>query len=304
MNQDQYPRHIVSIGEFTRQSIDAVLQSAYDIQQGLSGAHLNNKVIASCFFEASTRTRLSFESAVYRLGGHIIGFAEGGTTSLMQKGETLEDTIRMLDRYADAIIMRHPEAGAARKAASVAKVPVINAGDGHNQHPTQTLLDLYTIWRRHQIIDGLRVVICGDLKYGRTVHSLAQALALYDNISIDFVSPDGLEMPQEELSFLEKHNIHYTQTNDLFSVIETADVVYMTRIQKERLRLTEGFKPIELTRSSLARAKTNLCVLHPLPRQEELHHSVDETSHAVYFEQAGNGIVVRMALLNRLLNDS
>ncbi|MGL5337013.1 MAG: aspartate carbamoyltransferase, partial [Enterovibrio sp.] len=269
---------------------------------------LKGKVVASCFFEASTRTRLSFETAVQRLGGSVIGFADSNSTSAGKKGETLADSMRIISSYADAVVMRHPKDGAARLAAKfTGGVPVINAGDGANQHPSQTLLDLFTIYETQQRLDNLHIAMVGDLKYGRTVHSLSQALAKFPNNHIYFISPTALAMPDHILQQLQQNGQSYSQHASIEQVLPQLDILYMTRVQRERLDESE-YQHIKsafiLDLPKLVHAKPNLKVLHPLPRVDEIDTLVDSTPHAYYFTQAQNGVYARQALLAMILNGS
>ena len=289
-------RDIISIRDFSKADILHVLDVAQRFEQKQEML-LQGKVLASCFFEPSTRTRLSFESAMHRLGGRVIGFSEGACTS-QSKGESLHDTMRIISSYADVIVIRHPQVGSAKVAADAAFVPVINAGDGPNEHPTQTLLDLYTIQKLKGMIDGLNIGFVGDLKYGRTVHSLAHALTHF-NVNLFFVSPQSLAMPAELL-----HDGD-VQTFDLNQVLPELDVLYATRIQKERFPTLHDYNQVRhsycLDKSILGKAKPDLKILHPLPRVDELHPELDNYPHAAYFEQAANGVVVRQALLGLVL---
>lgn len=292
-------QHLVSVSDLTAPHIERVIQVANQLKATPQPNLLAHSVIASCFFEASTRTRLSFETAVQRLGGSLIGFADAGNTSMGKKGETLSDSIQMISRYADAIIMRHPQEGAARLASEISTVPVINGGDGANQHPTQTLLDLFSIHEARGSLDGVKVAFVGDLKYGRTVHSLAQALALF-GAKYYFVAPDALAMPdyiQEELA---EKGVEFECVDNLEAVIPEVDILYMTRVQKERFDPTEYMhiaSKYVLTAAMLKGAQAHLKVLHPLPRVDEIDVSVDKTQHAYYFQQAENGVYARQALL-------
>ncbi|MBI5073435.1 aspartate carbamoyltransferase [Candidatus Woesearchaeota archaeon] len=295
-------RSIISINDFTREEIIFILESAKKMEQLSSEKKLQllkDKVVATLFFEPSTRTRLSFESAAVQLGAKIIGFADPGSSSAT-KGETLYDTIRMVEQYADVIIMRHPREGAPRVAADATQKVIINAGDGANQHPTQTFLDLYTIKKRHKRITHLNIALVGDLKYGRTVHSLAIALSHF-GCTISFISPESLRMPSSICEELTRKKIAYSHYEKIEEVIPAADVLYMTRIQKERFGDPMEYDKVKdsyiLTREILHHAKKNLTILHPLPRVNEIEKSVDDLSHAAYFEQAGNGIPVRQAIL-------
>lgn len=295
-------KHLLSISPLSREDFDSVIHLAQQAEKGALVGMLSNKVIASCFFEPSTRTRLSFETAIHRLGGHIIGFADGANTS-SKKGETLEDTIQMLNAYADAIVMRHPQSGSAEIAAKVADVPVINAGDGANQHPTQTLLDLYTIQQKFTHgIDGLSFAIVGDLKYGRTVHSLCEALTRYRNITIYAVAEQAFQLPEHLQLLLREKGVLLHVVEDLQAVIPLVDVIYMTRLQRERFENIEIKHYPHLNAQMLTPAKPEMIVLHPLPRVDELCASVDRTPHAWYFTQAKNGVFVRQAILTLLLS--
>jgi aspartate carbamoyltransferase catalytic subunit len=264
---------------------------------------LKEKILSSLFFEPSTRTRLSFESAMNRLGGRVIGFTDPAATS-QKKGESLADTIRIADSYSDVIVIRHPQEGAARLAAEFAESPVLNAGDGAGQHPTQCLLDLFTILMKKKKIEGNKVVLLGDLKYGRTVHSLAYALSLF-GAELTFVSPESLKMPQEVVSECKEFGVNPVSTSNLDKAVRDADVLYVTRIQKERFPDAEEYNRVvgtyKVDIDLLKNAKEDLVVMHPLPRVVEIDPEVDKTSHALYFQQAFNGVPVRMALLSLIL---
>jgi aspartate carbamoyltransferase catalytic subunit len=304
MRHSLYQRDILSIAELTREEMEAVIATAAQLKARPRNDLLKDKVIASCFFEASTRTRLSFETAVQRLGGTVIGFADSANTSLGKKGETLADSIKIISSYADAVVMRHPQEGAARLASEFSRVPVINGGDGSNQHPTQTLLDLFTIHETQGRLDGLTLAFVGDLKYGRTVHSLAQALSLF-NCRLYFVSPEALAMPDYICEELDDRGIQYELVANLEEVVPELDILYMTRVQKERFDETE-FQHMKarykLEAEMLTHARPNLKVLHPLPRVDEIALDVDSTPYAYYFQQAENGVYARQALLARVLN--
>ncbi|WP_330926869.1 aspartate carbamoyltransferase [Candidatus Sororendozoicomonas aggregata] len=304
MSNRLFKKDIISIFDLCREDIELILATAATLKQSPGTKWLKGKVIASCFFEASTRTRLSFETAIQRLGGVFIGFADGGNTSLAKKGETLSDSIKVISSYTDAIVIRHPQEGAARLAAEFSSVPVVNGGDGANQHPTQTLLDLFSIQECQGRLDNLKVAFVGDLKYGRTVHSLAQALSLF-NAEFTFLAPDALGMPEYILEELDARQCSYKQASALEDIATEADIIYMTRIQKERFDETE-FKHIAaryiLTKESLRGAQAHLRVLHPLPRVDEITTDVDHTPHAYYFQQAQNGVFARQALLSLMLN--
>ena len=298
-----YQQSIISIADLSPDQLLLLLNTAIELKHNPRPDLLEGKLIASCFFEPSTRTRLSFETAVMRLGGKVIGFADGANTSA-KKGETLADTARIISNYADAIIQRHPKDGAARVLAEFASIPVINAGDGTNQHPSQTLLDLVTIYETQGSLNNLKIAMCGDLKYGRTVHSLAQALKLF-GCEFAFVSPPSLAMPSYITEELDESGAKWKIFTDLESAAQWADILYMTRVQRERFDAEEFAKiqgKFNLTAAMLVQAKSNMRVLHPLPRVDEIHTDVDNTSHAYYFEQAANGVYARMAMLALVLN--
>ncbi|MBW2989187.1 aspartate carbamoyltransferase [Candidatus Woesearchaeota archaeon] len=296
-------RDVISIPDFSKKELLYILSAAKKIEQNPNPALLKNKIAALLFYEPSTRTRLSFASAMKRLGGNTIGFAKGDVTSL-KKGETLADTIKMVAQYSDVIIMRNPIEGSARLAADSTSVPVINAGDGSNQHPTQTLLDLYTIQKEKRTLENLSVGFLGDLKYGRTVHSLAVALSNF-KAKMFFISPSALRMPKRYLNELKQKNIDFTEAEDLFKVSKNLDVLYATRIQKERfpdpLEYEKYKDSYRLDRSLLEHSKKDLIIMHPLPRVDEINPELDDTKNAVYFRQAGNGIPIRQALLALVL---
>lgn len=264
---------------------------------------LQGKILGNLFFEPSTRTRMSFETAMKRLGGDVVNLGDVKTSSVV-KGETLFDTIQMVDGYTDIIAMRHPRQGAARYAQDAAQVPILNGGDGAGHHPTQTMLDLFTIRQSHGKLENLKVVLAGDLRYGRTVHSLSHALIRF-GCEIVLASPELLRMPKEIVEDLVAHGAKVTETTDLYGNLDSADVVYMTRIQKERFADEDEYVKVagayKLDASHLDGCKSEMIVMHPLPRVDEIHPSVDVTRHAKYFEQAFNGVVARMALLCRLL---
>lgn len=305
MANSLYRKHIISIPDFTREELELVVATAAKLKQEPRHDLLQGKLVGSCFFEPSTRTRLSFETSVQRLGGKVIGFADGANTSA-KKGETLADTIRIISSYTDAVVMRHPKEGAARLASEFSTVPVINAGDGSNQHPTQTLLDLFTLWESQGTLENLSLAFVGDLKYGRTVHSLAQALSLF-NARFFFVSPSQLAMPDYICEELDERGVPYTVVDSLEEVIGQVDILYMTRVQRERFDEAE-FQKIKgqyvLKAEMLKGARPNMKILHPLPRVDEIETAVDSTPHAYYFEQARNGVFARQALLSLVLNES
>ncbi|HTY74113.1 MAG TPA: aspartate carbamoyltransferase [Candidatus Nanoarchaeia archaeon] len=297
-------RDITSVEDLTREEINYILAVSKTMEPLVTRGSdmLKGKILANIFFEPSTRTRLSFEAAMLKLGGNTIGFADAESTSV-KKGENLADTIRTIENYADIIAIRHPLEGAAKLAAEFAKIPVINAGSGSEEHPTQALIDLYTVQKEKNKIDGLKIALIGDLRYGRTVHSLAYALSLY-NIELTLVSPEVLRMRREVLRTIQD-KIPVTETENLEETVTQADVLYVTRIQKERFpdqaeyAKVKGTYRIDL--KTLVNAKKDLIILHPLPRVDEIAPEVDVTPQARYFQQVLNGVVVRMALLALLL---
>lgn len=294
-------KHIISIKDFSRNEIDFVLAKSRIMEKKLSanktGSLMKNRILANLFFEPSTRTRMSFEAAMKKLGGITIGFDNPAITSEV-KGETVVDTVRIVEGYADIIVIRHPVEGSSRLASESVKIPVINGGDGANQHPTQTLLDLYTIKKEFGRIDGLSICILGDLKYGRTVHSLTNALENYD-VKLRFVSPQELRMPKEIIKKLIDRGIDVRETERLN--IRDSDVIYVTRIQKERFPDPQEYERVKnayiLNLSTIDGIREDAIIMHPLPRVTEISPEIDKTRYARYFEQARNGIPVRMALL-------
>ncbi|WP_070969839.1 aspartate carbamoyltransferase [Vibrio sonorensis] len=308
MAHSLFNKHIISIPELSREELELIVETAARLKAEPNPELLKNKVVASCFFEPSTRTRLSFETAVQRLGGTVIGFDNGGNTSLAKKGETLADSVQVISSYVDAFVMRHPQEGAARLASEFSNgVPVVNGGDGANQHPTQTLLDLFSIYETQKTLDNLNVAFVGDLKYGRTVHSLTQALAKFNNPRFFFIAPDALAMPEYICEELEEAGIPYSCHNNIEEVTPELDILYMTRVQKERFDESEYAhmkSAYILTAATLTEARDNLKVLHPLPRVDEITTDVDKTPYAYYFEQAENGVYAREALLALVLNQS
>jgi aspartate carbamoyltransferase catalytic subunit len=292
--------NLISIADLSKEQILQILNRAAEFKNGLAKNTLTSKVIASCFFEASTRTRLSFESAIARLDGRTIGFADSSSTSLANKGESLVDTLKIINGYADALVLRHPLDGAARLASEVCSIPVINAGDGANQHPTQTLLDLFSILDSQGHLENINLGIMGDLKYSRTVHSLVVAAKLF-KMRIYFIAPKELRMHNESLFVLKQAGIHYSFHGGIEEVIDQLDCLYLTRLQKERFIEDDlSFNDYRVTLASLNRAKQNLKILSPLPRQDELPVEIDNTPYAYYFQQAANGVFVRQALLDIL----
>jgi aspartate carbamoyltransferase catalytic subunit len=296
--------HVVSASQFDRPLLDALFVRAAALE-GTRGHSLSGRIMATLFYEPSTRTRLSFESAMLRLGGSVLGTEAAHVFSSAMKGETLEDTIRMVCAYADVIVLRHDREGAAAQAAAVASVPVVNAGDGPGEHPTQSLLDLFTIERELGRIEGLHVAICGDLRFGRTARSLARLLALYDGIRLSFVAPDVVQVGADIRALLDERNVPYRLHDRLDEVITTADVVYQTRVQKERFTDPGEFErargSIRIDAASMELLPAGSVVMHPLPRVDEIDPEVDADPRAAYFRQAANGVALRMALLEVLL---
>ena len=296
-------RSLVSITDYSKEEILRVLDIAEDFERDQRQKILTNHVIASLFFEPSTRTRLSFESAVQYLGGSIIGFANADTSSV-RKGESLKDTILTVSNYSDLIVMRNPLDGSARFASEVSPVPIINAGDGANQHPTQCLLDLYSIRKTQGSLENLQIALVGDLKYGRTVHSLVQALSLF-NATFHLVSPVSLKLPSGVKKWIKDAGLDYYQYTELSDVIPFADIIYMTRIQGERFPDPLEYEKVKnsyvLENSMLSSSKENVRILHPLPRVNEISENVDDNPKAYYFQQAKNGVYVRQALIAAIL---
>ena len=294
-------KNLISIEDLGKDEILHILDVAKEFEKCREQNFLSGKVIACLFFEPSTRTRLSFEAAINRLGARVIGFSDTRNTSV-SKGETLEDTIKIVSNYVDMIVMRHPQEGAAAIAAGVSPVPVVNAGDGANQHPTQTLLDLYTIRQTQGRLDNLTVNMVGDLKYGRTVHSLSEAMSWFDPHFI-FTAPEELQMPRKYTEMLDNKHISYEETDSLESHLNDCDILYMTRVQQERFPSKEDYDRVkdvyELKASMLGGVKPK--ILHPLPRVNEIATDVDDTPYAYYFQQARNGMYVRMAVIACLL---
>ncbi|MCC8061800.1 MAG: aspartate carbamoyltransferase [Rikenellaceae bacterium] len=290
---------LVSIHDFTKEDILRIMELAADFEANPDQRLLYGKVVASLFFEPSTRTRLSFESAINRLGARVIGFSEVNNTSV-SKGETLHDTITVISNYCDMIVMRHPIEGAARYASEVSKVPVVNAGDGANQHPSQTLLDLYSILKTQGRLDNINIMMVGDLKYGRTVHSLLEALSHF-KAEFTFVSPPELQMPTEYKMQLYERGISYYETSDIMERMEMADIIYMTRVQRERFSDIMEYERVKnayiLHNNMLAKTKPNMKILHPLPRVNEIATDVDSNPKAYYFHQTENGVYTRMAIM-------
>ena len=293
-------RSLVTIADHTREKIEYLVDMASEFEKHPNRRLLEGRVVATLFFEPSTRTRLSFETAANRLGARVIGFADPKVTS-GTKGETLKHTIMMVSNYADIIVMRHYLEGAARYASEVAPVPIVNAGDGANQHPSQTMLDIYSIYKTQGTLDNLNIYMVGDLKYGRTVHSLLMAMRHF-NPTFHFIAPDELAMPEYYKLYCKEHGIRYVEHKDFdANTIADADILYMTRVQRERFSDLVEYERVKdsylLKRNMLSRAKENLKILHPLPRVNEIEYSIDETPYAYYFQQAGNGLFARQALI-------
>ena len=293
-------RSLVTIADHTREKIEYLVDMASEFEKHPNRRLLEGRVVATLFFEPSTRTRLSFETAANRLGARVIGFADPKVTS-GTKGETLKDTIMVVSNYADSIVMRHYLEGAARYASEVAPVPIVNAGDGANQHPSQTMLDIYSIYKTQGTLDNLNIYMVGDLKYGRTVHSLLMAMRHF-NPTFHFIAPDELAMPEYYKLYCKEHGIRYVEHKDFdANTIADADILYMTRVQRERFSDLVEYERVKdsylLKRNMLSRAKENLKILHPLPRVNEIEYSIDETPYAYYFQQAGNGLFARQALI-------
>ena len=303
-------RSLIDILDFSVEELQELIDTANDIiahpEQYSERCH--GKKLATLFFEPSTRTRLSFEAAMYELGGNVIGFAEAKSSSAA-KGESVADTARVISCYADIIAMRHPKEGAPLVAAMNASIPVINAGDGGHNHPTQTLADLLTIYREKGRLDHLTVGFCGDLKFGRTVHSLINALSRYEDIRVVLISPEELKLPSYvKKDVLAAKNIPYVQTTDLESVMPDLDILYMTRVQRERFFNEEDYLRLKdsyiLTPDRLWNAKEDLSILHPLPRVNEISVAIDDDPRACYFKQVANGKYMRMALILKLLKEA
>lgn len=308
-------RSLVTLAGHSREKIEYLIKMAQEFERHPNRRLLAGKVVATLFFEPSTRTRLSFETAANRLGARVIGFADPKVTS-GTKGETLKDTIMMVSSYADVIVMRHYLEGAALYASEVAPVPIMNAGDGANQHPSQTMLDLYTIYQTQGTLDNLNIYMVGDLKYGRTVHSLLMAMRHF-NPTFHFIAPDELAMPTVYKRYCEEFGIKYVEHQDFDSdTISDADILYMTRVQKERFADLDEYERVKdrylLKKDMMVKARENMKILHPLPRVNEIEYSIDDTPYAYYFQQAQNGLYARQALicdvlgitLDEVINDS
>lgn len=296
-------RSLVSIEDYSKDEILKILELSKHFEKNPNQKILDGKVIASLFFEPSTRTRLSFESAVSKLGGSIIGFSEAGSSSV-SKGESLKDTILTVSKYSDLIVMRHPLEGAAKYASEVSRVPIVNAGDGANQHPTQTLLDLYSIKKTQGTLSDLNIFLVGDLKYGRTVHSLLMALSNFNPV-FNFIAHPKLRIPIEYKLYLDELGIKYYEHTEFTDIISRADIIYMTRVQRERFSDPVEYEKTKnvyvLRNEMLENTKDNLRILHPLPRVNEINEDVDSNPKAYYFEQAENGVYARQAIISSIL---
>ena len=302
-------KNIISIKDFERSDIDYILDEASKLENIAKSREvceeLKGKILGLMFFEPSTRTKMSFETSMKRLSGQCIGFENTGSSSV-SKGESIADTAKMFEGYSDALVIRHELEGVSKFISDIVDVPVINAGDGAGQHPTQTLLDLYTIKQEIGSIDNLKIALIGDLKYGRTVHSLANALTLYDNVELYFVSPPELKMPQEILHDLDKKNMSYTEVSNISDIIDKVNVLYITRIQKERFGDIDDYLQIKgayIINKKMLEGK-DLIVMHPLPRIDEINGDVDDTKYNKYFTQAANAVPVRMAILKTLIKNN
>ena len=299
---------ILSVSQFNRDNMTSIFRKSHEMRELIerqgSSDLLVGKILTCLFYEPSTRTSASFIAAMERLGGSVIPITQGVQFSSVSKGETLADTIRTLEQYSDVIVLRHPDIGSAKVAADYSNVPVINAGDGAGEHPTQALLDLFTIQEELGAIDGLKIAMVGDLRYGRTVHSLTKLLTQYD-VSLRFVSPEILRLPLVIMNEVKDAGLNVRETHDVADVIENADVLYVTRVQKERFTDMAQYEEVkghyEITTELMERAKAKMVVMHPLPRVGEIHYNVDSDPRAAYFRQVKNGMYVRMALLAAVL---
>ncbi len=304
--------HVVESQQFDREILELVFETADMMKEDLAGErklakYLDGKIMASLFYEPSTRTRFSFESAMRRLGGAVITTENAREFSSAAKGESLADSTRIINGYADVIVMRHNEAGSAARAAEISKIPIINAGDGAGQHPTQALLDIYTIADSFPEMRGLKITLVGDLRYGRTARSLSYLLTKYEGMEITFVSPPVCRMERDIKDYLDKYQVPWREEEDLAKVIDKADCIYMTRVQKERFHSAEDYQEAAgkyiLTPELVAKMKPEAIIMHPLPRVDEIPAEIDSAPQARYFEQAQNGVYIRMALLYLLLQD-
>jgi len=297
-------KHIIESQQFDRKTIESIFRTADNLSKS-KNLQLRGKIMASLFYEPSTRTRFSFESAMLKLGGGVITTENAGEFSSAAKGETLEDSIRVINQYADVIVLRHPEKGASARAAAVSDIPVLNAGDGSGQHPTQALLDIYTIKKEIGRIDGVSIAFVGDLKHGRTVRSLSYLLGKYKNVRVFFISPKGLRIGDDIKEYISKQKISYEETETWDKALPRVDVLYQTRIQEERFKNPSEYKKYKgayvLTMKEVNKMKKGAIVMHPLPRVDEIATEVDRSEKAVYFKQAKYGLLIRMALLKEIL---
>lgn len=305
MFHEKFAEGIISAKQFDREDIEYILKKSKELISERNSNRLKGKILATLFFEPSTRTRLSFESAMYRLGGNVIGFHSGDVSSI-KKGESIADTIRTVENYSDCIVMRHSLEGAARMASKFARVPIINAGSGSGEHPTQALLDILTITEEFGSLDGLNIGLMGDLKYGRTVHSLSILLSYFD-VNVYFISPVELKMRNRDKDFLQQRHMNYKEITDYRKILDTLDILYMTRIQKERFIDLEEYEKVKgfyiFRQDDLAHTKEEFRLLHPLPRITEISSDIDESKKAIYFKQTFYGIPMRKALLTELMKD-
>ena len=302
-------KHLIDIKDLSVKEIDQLIKVANDIitNEGKYSHKCDGKILATLFFEPSTRTRLSFESAMLRLGGNVLGFSEASSSSI-SKGESVKDTIKVVGYYSDIIVMRHPKEGAPLVASMSSDVPIINAGDGGHNHPTQTLTDLLTISCEKKRLNNLTIGLCGDLRFGRTVHSLITAMSRYKNIKFILISPEELKLPEYvKKEVLEKNNIKYIETKDIEEYMNELDILYMTRVQKERFFNEDDYVRLKdyyiLNKDKLNKAKEDLCIMHPLPRVNEISTDVDNDPRACYFKQANYGKYIRMALILKMLEE-
>ena len=305
MFHEKFAEGIISAKQFDREDIEYILKKGKEMLSETNSNLLKGKILATLFFEPSTRTRLSFESAMYRLGGNVIGFHSGDVSSI-KKGESIADTIRTVENYSDCIVMRHSLEGAARMASKFARVPIINAGSGSGEHPTQALLDLLTITEEFGSLDGLNIGVMGDLKYGRTVHSLSILLSYFD-VNVYFISPVELKLRNRDKDYLQQQHMNYKEITDYRKILDTLDILYMTRIQKERFIDLEEYEKVKgfyiFRQEDLANTKEKFRLLHPLPRITEISSDIDESEKAIYFKQTFYGIPMRKALLAELMKD-
>ncbi|MBS9781196.1 MAG: aspartate carbamoyltransferase [Gammaproteobacteria bacterium] len=301
--QKKLKHGLITLSNLDKNEILQIVQHAQKFKDGYNTDSLSGRTIASLFFESSTRTRLSFETAIQKLGGNVIGFSEPSNTSLGSKNESIVDTLKIIGAYSDAIVMRHPNDGASKLAQEVLSIPIINAGDGGNLHPTQTLLDLFTIYETQGTLENINLALMGDLKYSRTIRSLLEIAVLF-NMKIFFIADEVFYPNKQYLEILEHHNISYSFHDSISEVISELDIMYITRLQKERFKqVSKKIKNLILEPQELATAKDNLRILHPLPRNEEIPITIDDTPYAYYFQQARNGLFVRMALLDIIMGE-